>query len=412
VKKIVPSLLLTIFVLPLLLFSSCTYGSQGIFYGLEHETKISTGNGFGSNSQYISISSMAQDTVGGTTYYLATGGAGLFYEPVGADGWTHLSLPGPRVGSIGALTSGATTLLLAVTGDDNDNNALYATVGDFHSPWTKVAITNGENPISLVPVLANDVKTVLAYILVTQLTSGNDSGSYENFYLLTPSTSVPSSTGSSYSLLNTSTSFIAGNGVGYPILAASCDQSTFSGNVYLMSGTNVWTATVTGTSLGTPYTLAGLPGGIWGAMAYVGAGGPGGLPSAGLLLGDAELGNLYFGSVSGPGTPSDTWSQISQLASSAHNSFSMVFHFNTIGASRLGSALFLGSAKSGMAQIQAGVFSAPPTSATVSTSSWGSTLLESNGIQMFFSGTNGDLFLGTNGYGLWIQAGDGTFSLQ
>ncbi|NNM66685.1 MAG: hypothetical protein HKM06_01605 [Spirochaetales bacterium] len=355
---------------------------------------------------------MAQDTVGATTYYLATGGAGLFYEPVGADSWTQVSLPGPRVGSIGALTSGSTTLLFAVTGDDNDNNALYATVGDFRSPWTKVAITNGENPISLVPVLANDVKTVLAYILVTQLTGGTDAGSYENFYLLTPAASVPATTGTFYSLLNTSSNFVAGNGVGYPILAASCDQASFTGNVYLMSGTNVWTASVSGGGLGTPYILAGLPSQIWGAMAYVGAGGPGGLPSAGLLLGDAEQGNLYFGSVSNPGTSTDSWTQISQLVSSARNSYSMVFHFNSIGVSRLGSALFLGSVKSGMGQIQGGAFTAPPTSTTVSTSSWGSTLLESNGIQMFFTGTNGDLFLGTNGYGLWIQASDGSFSLQ
>ena len=411
-NKTLQALLWTAFVLPLLFLSSCTYGSQGIFYGLEHETKITTGDGFGSNSLYISISSMAQDTLGATTYYLATGGAGLFYEPVGADSWTKISLPGPRVGSIGALTSGSTTLLFAVTGDDNDNNALYATVGDFRSPWTQVPITNGENPISLVPVLANNVQTVLAYILVTQLTGGPDAGSYENFYLLTPAASVPATTGSAYSLLNTSSNFVAGNGVGYPILAASCDQASFTGNVYLMSGTNVWTTTISGTSLGTPYTLSGLPGGIWGAMAYVGTGGPGGLPSAGLVLGDAELGNLYFGSVSNPGTSSDSWTQISQLATSARNSYSMVFHFNTIGVSRLGSALFLGSVKSGMGQIQAGSFSAPPTSSTVSTSSWGSTLLESNGIQMFFTGTNGDLFLGTNGYGLWIQAGDGSFSLQ
>ena len=226
------------------LLSSCTYGANGIFYSLEHVTKIANGNGFGSNSKYISINSVVEYPVSGTSYYLATGGADLFWEKPGSDLWQNVgTLPGVHVASVGELPgvgnsnapSGATPTLYAVSGDDNGNSALYYTQGDFHTgTWQKISFPAGLTPVNLVPVLDSNAHFPVAYLVNTQ----NSTLDYQNVFLLTPSNPTtltqPSPT-QGYSLVtNNATRFYDTNmnesspTLGSPVIAASVDGASLT----------------------------------------------------------------------------------------------------------------------------------------------------------------------------------------
>ena len=419
------------------LLSSCTYGANGIFYSLEHVTKIANGNGFGSNSKYISINSVVEYPVSGTSYYLATGGADLFWEKPGSDLWQNVgTLPGVHVASVGELPgvgnsnapSGATPTLYAVSGDDNGNSALYYTQGDFHTgTWQKISFPAGLTPVNLVPVLDSNAHFPVAYLVNTQ----NSTLDYQNVFLLTPSNPTtltqPSPT-QGYSLVtNNATRFYDTNmnesspTLGSPVIAASVDGASLTSatTMYVLNTGFLWTASLSGgsfTSSAPFYLVSGLPGGNgpYGAMAYIAAP-EAGLTTSGVLLGSSDNslngGNLWQGTVAGTGTAGATWTTVNQLASNARNSYSYIFDFNTI-AYKNTNTLFIGSVRSGMGQIYGGTFAGPPNSNTVDTNSWASSLLEQYGVQSFFLGSDGEYFLGTYGFGLWVQASDNTFSLQ
>ena len=417
------------------LLSSCTYGANGIFYSLEHVTKIANGNGFGSNSKYISINSVVEYLVGTQHFYLATGGSDLFWETPGADLWQNVGgLPGGHVASVGELPGVAnpndatdTPTLYAISGDDNGNSALYYTQGDFRTgSWQKIAFPSGITPVNLVPVLDSSAHFPVAYLVNTQ-TSTTD---YQNVFFLTPSnpTVLTAGSGNGYSLVtNNATRFYdtslgeSAPTLGSPVLAASVDGVSLgsASTMYILNTGFLWTGSLSGGTLASAapfYLVNNLPGGNgpYGAMAYIVAP-EAGFTTSGVILGSSDNslngGNLWQGTVASAGTASASWTTTTQLASNARNSYSSIFDFNTI-AYKNANTLFIGSVRSGMGQIYGGSFAGPPNSNTVDVNSWASSLLEQYGIQSFFLGSNGDFFLGTFGFGLWLQASDLTLSLQ
>jgi|GEM_PF-3438947 hypothetical protein len=400
----------------LILATSCTAGTQGIFASIEQEQKIVT---TGNLNTAATVTRMAEliTSAPSTGVLFVSGGQALFSKPntVSSGTWGTSSVD--QHGNVAAVGVAGSTVYAVAGG------GLYQSTDG--SNWTATSgLASGDIPYDLIPVRNSDGVTNNDLILVTMISytdPGNSSATLYQFgriYMITPS-----GINLTPFILNDPTGSSASTGLGAPVISAATNGTTSTAGTvfYLASTSYLWcwngsdSATATAEAytggpvntnytgliyLGTPYQSSTVINQL-----YV---------ATGIKSGTTSGGSLYVSTNStAPLLSPGGWTTIT--SSLSYNSLPVNFGqflYNTTNSSLwIATGNTTGAVQQGTGYMELTVpgnsFSTTP---ITNSSNYSSSGLYTYAVGCLFYSQNGYYYLGTRAHGLWYWNESGNSS--
>jgi len=368
----------------LILATSCSAGTSGIFASIEREQKVVS---LGGISKTATVTSMAELTSVSPHLYFATGGRSLFIRSAGTVPWNKTTVDGkPQVIAVGSTGGPAgahpVETIFAVAANGDGSGATLYKYDQASGLWPSVPGLGGDTPSGLVPIRTSDGYTNDELLLVTYVGSPP---SYQNVYVINNS-----------GVLGPSINLASGLGS----LSANVTSAVFTGvTYYFASESYLWSSD--GTTANKVATSGGAIHGYKGLLYF------GGTLYLSTISKDSSGGGLYSAtlpSLSFTGIGGSSNNESVKSSSGSPVSFAQ-FLFNTTNNS-----IWVATGATTLTE-GTGYMEFTPGSSTLQTTpntdsnNYNSTVLPNSAVGVLFadheSTTSPNYFLGTFSQGLW-----------
>jgi len=382
----------------LVLATSCTAGSEGIFATIEKEQKVVTSGNLNTAATVTRMAELITNTTTNAGVLLVSGGEAAFTKSnsTSVNTWGTSSVG--QHGNVAAVgVAGSTAYAVAGGG-------LYQSTDG--SNWSAgPSLAAGDTPYDLIPIRNPDGVTSNKLILVTMIsyTDPNNSSvtiyQYGRIYLLT-------SGGLSATPITLTDPTGASSALGDPVISAAIDDGS---NYYLASNSYLWYWNGTQTTVAATTNFPSNTG--FGGLIYLGT--PYGTTtlinrlyvSTGIKSGTTTGGGIYVSAVTS-GSPSANWGTITQgtTTSNLPVAFGQFLYNNINNSLWIATRNTTGTSQQGTGYMEYTLSSSSfSTTPSTNSSNYSSSGLSTYAVGCLFYSLNGGglYYLGTRSHGLW-----------